>query len=117
MWEFPNRVHVSVSGYTSINGRLFNTDRTVAPVISAIVHLNQGKVEFISWDDGCFDCNPDGPLCIDDKKICGVRDEECSAPTEENNTSDCDLTVSRKGCRGDSSLSAYHSSIFELQIC
>lgn len=73
------------------------------PVYTAILHVNRGELEGITWDDGCFFCDGGGAECVETSynedrsqittgdlagKNCKVADAECAA-----NPADCALKL------------------------
>lgn len=46
--------------------KAFNRAGYIVPFWTAIVHMTNGVVDNIFWDDGCFTCSPDSAECMRD---------------------------------------------------
>jgi len=79
--EFSDGVSpVKLRANRDSNGHVF-----VVPFWTVIVQLNNGALDFIWWDDGCFGCG--GAQCIND--FCGIDSNSCKPDGE----SDCDVKM------------------------
>lgn len=71
------------------------------PIMTIIIHAEDGEVKYITYDEGCYFCDPEGDECVEnsfspsrgiiqseDYMSCLKKDADCAA-----NPSDCDLKV------------------------
>jgi hypothetical protein len=70
------------------------------PILTAIVHVDQGVVNGISWDNGCYFCQTDSPECVLDAynpatltKITDSEFKGCSRSSTQCSGDECDLKV------------------------
>lgn len=60
--------------------------RYVIPFATAIVELDNGRIQRIYWDEGCFTCQQDREACYEE--ICGVPYSDC-----QSGSVDCDIKI------------------------
>jgi len=113
LWNTSAHMSVEVGGYrTTVNRTLItilsNGNRYVVTPLSIVIVINNGNVESISWDDGCYSCIG-SESCINGN--CGTQVATIST-TEysncDNDACDAKLFISWYGTdkKGDYLLSA-----------
>lgn len=63
----PTFAYVSAStpGFDALSvGKIYKQDENVVSVYTAVMHVKDGELEGITWDDGCFFCEEDSASCI-----------------------------------------------------
>lgn len=59
-------VGASTPGFDALSvGKIYKQGDDVVSVYTAIMHVKEGELEGITWDNGCFFCDEDSDACVD----------------------------------------------------
>ena len=94
-------LHVESNNVRSVAKEYLRLDssgavQTVFPLMTAIISVDKGTVTGITWDDGCFFCDPAGSSCDENTFVNGTTlvgssfsGKTCQAPLSECSGSSC----------------------------
>lgn len=97
------RVYRQTDLVADSNGNVTSTVY-VWPLLTAVVHVVDGRVDALTWDDGCFFCDANGDLCkfnamdpslyklYPEPEFRGCAETVTSCSTEDESNS-CDLKL------------------------